>query len=77
MTKTLEATFDGKVLHPDEPLELAPDTRVKITIETTDEPETEPISFLKTARTLNLEGPTDWSERFNEYLYERENNDGE
>ncbi|MBV9211591.1 MAG: antitoxin family protein [Acidobacteria bacterium] len=77
MTKTLEATFDGKVLRPDEPLELAPDTRVKITIETADEPEPEKVSFLQTARTLNLEGPLDWSERFEEYLYERENNDGE
>ncbi|MBC7910190.1 MAG: DUF104 domain-containing protein [Pyrinomonadaceae bacterium] len=77
MTKTLEATFDGKVLHPDEPLELAPDTRVRITIETTDETEKPSVSFLKTARTLNLEGPADWSERFEEYLYEREINDGE
>lgn len=77
MTKTLEATFDGKVLHPDEPLELAPDTRVRITIETTDEPEQSAVSFLKTARSLNLDGPSDWSERFEEYLYERENNDGE
>lgn len=77
MTKTLEATFDGKVLHPDEPLELAPDTRVRITIETTEQTEREPVSFLKTARELNLEGPPDWSERFEEYLYKRENNDGE
>ncbi len=68
MTKTLEATFDGKVLHPDEPLELAPDTRVRITIETTDESEKQSVSFLKTARTLNLEGPTDWSERFEGYI---------
>ena len=77
MTKTLEATFDGKVLHPDEPLELAPDTRVKITIETADEPEKSHVSFLKTALALKLEGPADWSERFEEYLSERENNDSE
>ncbi len=39
MTKTLEAVFDGKVFLPDEPLELAPDTRVRITIEATVERE--------------------------------------
>ncbi len=39
MTKTLEAIFDGKVFLPDEPLELAPDTRVRITIEATVERE--------------------------------------
>jgi hypothetical protein len=67
VTKTLEATFDGKVLRPDEPLELAPDTRVRITIETTDEPVEQPVSFLDTARTLNLEGPADWSERLSSH----------
>ncbi|TDA67453.1 MAG: hypothetical protein D9V47_10300 [Clostridia bacterium] len=26
-------------------------------------------SFLETARSLNLDGPRDWSRRFEEYLY--------
>lgn len=77
MTKTLEATFDGEVFRPDEPLDLAPDTRVRITIETSDKTEMQPASFLKTARTLKLEGPSDWSERFEEYLYSRETEDVE
>ena len=34
MTRTLEATFDGKVLRPDHPLDLEPNTRVRVTIET-------------------------------------------
>lgn len=34
MTRTLEATFDGSVLRPDEPLDLKPNTRVRVTIET-------------------------------------------
>lgn len=63
MTKTLEAVFDGEVFRPDEPLDLAPDTRVRLTVETSDEPQTQPASFLRTARALNLEGPSDWSER--------------
>jgi predicted DNA-binding antitoxin AbrB/MazE fold protein len=62
MSKTLEAIFDGEVLRPDEPLELAPGTRVRITIETTDDnTQLPPASFLQTARELKLEGPPDWS----------------
>ncbi len=36
MTRTLDAIFDSKVLRPDEPLDIAPDTRVRITIEPAD-----------------------------------------
>lgn len=34
MTRTLEATFDGETLRLDEPLDLQPNTRVRVTIET-------------------------------------------
>ena len=74
MTKTLKAIYDGEVLRPDEPLDLEPNTRIQITIETQDG-ETKDIpsrngkSFLDTARSLNLEGPPDWSDRLEEYLY--------
>jgi hypothetical protein len=40
MTRTLEATFDGKVLRPDKPLNLEPNTRVRVTIETREKPKT-------------------------------------
>ena len=63
MVKTIEATFDGLVFRPIEPVLLEPDTRVKITFKT------EPQSFLDVARSLNLDGPPDWSEKFEEYLY--------
>ena len=33
MVKTIEAIFDGTVLRPAEPLELEPNTRVRITVE--------------------------------------------
>ena len=88
MTKTLEAIYDGEVLRPDEPLDIEPNTRIQITIETQDaetkdieewraggDAETKEIpsrngkSFLDTARSLNLEGPPDWSDRLEEYLY--------
>jgi|GEM_PF-303318 len=69
MTKIVHATFDGQVLRPDEPLALLPNTRVVVTIETLEECSASTQSFLKTARSLNLEGPPDWSTRLDEYLY--------
>lgn len=69
MTKTLFAIFDGEVLRPDEPVSLAPNTRVRVTIETTEASSTPPASFLRTAQALHLQGPTDWSARMEEYLY--------
>ena len=69
MTKTLEAVYDGEVLRPDEPIELEPNTRVKITIETAERPRAKSKSFLQTARSLKLQGPADWSARLDDYLY--------
>lgn len=69
MIQVLEAVFDGAVLHPEEPLELEPNTRVRITIETVEPDQSPPFSFLQTARLLKIEGPVDWSERLEDYLY--------
>ncbi len=71
MIKTLEATFDGQVLRPDNPLELQPNTRVRITIEADIPQEKKARSFLRTARSLDLQGPADWSAHIEEYLYGR------
>ncbi len=68
MTKTIEAVFDGVALRPDEPLELPPNTRVRLTIESLTTPGT-PGSFLRTARALALFGPRDWSTNLEAYLY--------
>ena len=70
MSKTIEAVFDGEVLRPNEPLELQPNTRVRLTIDKLPTDIQKPRSFLRTARSLNLQGPSDWSERIEEYLYE-------
>lgn len=69
MSQTLDATFDGNVFRPDQPIELEPNTRVRITIEPADSSEPAPQSFLGVARSLELEGPADWSSRLDEYLY--------
>ncbi len=37
MTKTLRAIFDGKVLRPEEPVDLTPDTRYVVTVECEEE----------------------------------------
>jgi hypothetical protein len=71
MTKTLAAVYDGKAFLPEEPLNLQPNTRVRITIEAEPAPQAEgAYSFLHTARSLRLEGPPDWSERIEDYLQE-------
>lgn len=81
MTRTLHARYDGEALHPEEPLPLAPETRVLITVDTEDDDQEqrpvirsvpakgEPYSFLRYAESLSLEGPEDWSERLEDYLY--------
>lgn len=74
MTTTFHATFDGEVLRPDGPIPLAPDTRVRITVEEepSEVPATEecnPYGWLHFLASANLDGPPDWSERLDFYLY--------
>ena len=77
MGATLHLIYDGKVFHPEEPVELQPDTRVRVTIEATEPVSPTPPSFLRTARTLALDGPLDWSARVEEYLYRGSTDDDE
>ncbi len=72
MTETIEALFDGKVFRPEKPIELKPNTRVKIIVETVPAAEEKKVSFLRTAKALNLDGPPDWSANVDEYLYGNE-----
>lgn len=69
-TTYLRATWDGKVFRPREPLALPPNTDVMLLVETPRQKTGEPGSFFRFARSLNLDGPPDWSERFDEYLEE-------
>lgn len=82
MTKTVQARFDGKAFYPEEPMPIAPNTTVLLTVKTPERADAErsdaegsmtgtgePYSFLKLARSLNLEGPEDWSENLDDYLY--------
>ena len=82
MDKILDATYDGEVFRADEPVELASNTKVKIIIEDADEEpkklklvemrktgKGEPYSFLRYAKSLKLDGPSDFSKNLDEYLY--------
>jgi len=64
---TIEAIFDGNAFLPVTPVSIKPNTRVRISVDAQDEQA--PMSFLDTARSLKLDGPPDWAERLNEYLY--------
>ena len=71
MTQILKAVFDGKVFRPEEPVNLKPDSHVQILVTAPDETKSsrEGRSLLRAVAAMNLEGPRDWSENFEEYLY--------
>jgi hypothetical protein len=74
MTHLVHATYDGSSLQLDEPLPLEPNTRVRVSVETSgtekssDLPSTG-VSAFDIALSMNLDGPPDWSERIDHYLY--------
>jgi hypothetical protein len=69
MSQTIDAVYDGEVLRPDSALTLEANTRVRLTVEVLAPTESPPRSFLQTARSLNLNGPADWSANLDHYLY--------
>lgn len=70
MTIRIRATYDGKTFVPKEDVELPKDTDVTLTVEEDEwEPEEGRYLFLKAARAANLQGPSDWSTRLDDYLY--------
>jgi predicted DNA-binding antitoxin AbrB/MazE fold protein len=70
MPQELEAVFNGAVFLPEEALDLASGTRVKLTVEMIpSEERKKPKSFLQTAQSLQLQGEADWSEKTDQYLY--------
>jgi hypothetical protein len=67
MSQTVNAIYDGVVLRPETALALEPNTRVRVILEIIPADET-PASFLRTARSLNLSGPADWSTNLESYM---------
>jgi hypothetical protein len=68
MARTLHVTFDGKVLHPEEDIDLELNARYVVTIE---REEKEESNFWNTLVNLagTVEGPEDWSAEHDHYLY--------
>lgn len=73
VTKTFEAIYDGNVLRPTQPLELEPNTAVRLTIKVQKAKRTKKKSFLEVIEALAVEAPPDWSENIEEYLQAEKN----
>ena len=70
MNKTLTAIFDGDVLRPDSPLDLKPNTRYVITIQSVEQPVAQENAWdVLEAMTGTVEAPSDWSSEHDHYLY--------
>jgi hypothetical protein len=69
METTLYGTFDGEVVRFAEPVELPPNTRVRVVVEEAGDPADRPYSFFQAALEMDVQGPPDWSARIDDYLY--------
>ena len=74
MTTTLIAHFDGKVIVPDEPVELPTDCPLEIRVETTGTHSARPGSLARLAEragkiVANSDAPTDAAAQHDHYLY--------
>ncbi len=69
MAKTLHVTFDGEVLRPEESMDLEPNASYIITIEQKEPVKSQSLWSVLNNLTGTVEGPTDWSEEHDHYLY--------
>ena len=68
-THTLHAYFDGKVLRPEESIGLKPNFRYLITIEDEEPIAERDIWDVLSESSGKIDGPEDWSEEHDHYLY--------
>jgi len=69
MFKTLHVIFDGKVLHPEEEVDLKPNTRYIVTIERDERVEEDNLWDVLEELAGTVDGPEDWSEEHDHYIY--------
>jgi hypothetical protein len=71
MSKTLHVTFDGKVLRPEEPVDLEPNAHYIVTIEREEVSSEQNQNLWDVLNNLTgaVEGPEDWSQEHDHYLY--------
>jgi hypothetical protein len=68
-TKTLHVVFDGKVLRPEELVDLEPNARYLVTIEHKEAMGEQSLWDVISEFSGMVEGPEDWSEEHDHYLY--------
>lgn len=70
MSIKVRAVYDGTKFIPEEVLDIAVGTEVELTVDVVDDNDlSRDYSFVDTALSLDIEGPTDWSTRVDEILY--------
>jgi hypothetical protein len=69
MSKTLHVIFDGKVLRPEGPVDLEPNAHYVVTIEREEQSGTQDLWNVLGSLTGKVEGPEDWSQEHDHYLY--------
>lgn len=70
MNNKVIVVFDGEVLRPDIPLNLAPNTRYLVTIQALPEPSPSIDAWdVLEALTGTVDAPQDWSSEHDHYLY--------
>ena len=67
--KTLHAVSDGKVLRPEEAVNLEPNVRYLVTIEREEAIGEQSLWDVLSEFSGTVEGPRDWSEEHDHYLY--------
>lgn len=68
MTRTIAAHFDGKVIVPDEPVELPVDQPLRVRVEFADQPQPPFADLLRFASDLPG-APSDLAAQHDHYLY--------
>lgn len=68
-TQVIEAVYDGKVFLPEQSPMLKANTRVRITVETVKPKRAKKRSFIATAKSIQIDAPSDFSTNIDAYLY--------
>jgi hypothetical protein len=68
-TKTMHAIFDGKVLRPEESVNLETNVRYLITIERKEKIDQQSLWDTLSEFSGKVDGPEDWSKEHDHYLY--------
>ena len=69
MGKTLHVTFDGKVLRPEDIVDLKPNVSYVVTVEEEESLGSQNLWNVLKGLAGKVEGPQDWSKEHDHYLY--------